>query len=26
VMCLGLAVVMAFPGMATWLPEHFLVK
>ena len=23
VMCLGLAVVMAFPGMATWLPEHF---
>ena len=26
VMCLGLATVMAFPGMATWLPEHFLVK
>lgn len=26
VMCLGLAVVMAFPGMATWLPEHFLVQ
>ena len=26
VMCFGLAVVMAFPGMATWLPEHFLVK
>ena len=26
VMCLGLAVVMVFPGMATWLPEHFLVK
>nr|ANO58311.1 TRAP transporter, DctM subunit [uncultured Alphaproteobacteria bacterium]ANO58385.1 TRAP transporter, DctM subunit [uncultured Alphaproteobacteria bacterium] len=26
VMCLGLAVVMAFPGMATWLPEHFLAK
>ena len=26
VMCLGLAVVMAFPGMVTWLPEHFLVK
>ena len=26
VMCLGLAIVMAFPGMATWLPEHFLVK
>ncbi len=26
VMCLGLAVVMAFPGMATWLPELFLVK
>ena len=26
VMCFGLAVVMVFPGMATWLPEHFLVK
>ena len=26
VMCLGLATVMVFPGMATWLPEHFLVK
>ncbi|MDH3412586.1 MAG: TRAP transporter large permease subunit, partial [Gammaproteobacteria bacterium] len=26
VMCLGLAIVMAFPDIALWLPNHFYGK